>query len=373
MSEENKPLVSVIIPLYNTANLVPQTLDSLLVQTMKNFEVVVVDDCSTDNSVEVVESFIPAFDSEGIKLNLIKLPKNMGMPGLVRNVGIKSASGKYISFLDSDDLYTKTAIEELSTLAEEYQADVVHCNDSFSTFKGKPLPADDPQMTDTNYITNPDNLVRSNWQWVLSPQPPEQIPAPTLKPDNLEERVRNWTNWQYRVAVCTVFCRREFLTDNQIFFPELVANEDQVFIFSCLCLAKNFLHAPNITYIIRPRMGSLSRDRNIDTNSEKYVLKWLNIINGGFNELNKFMDTVPFFQQHMKYKLAVLNFFFSFNVLINKNLAYDVNQAHKVYPIMQKFFNPDNAALTAYLLNTIKAYHLRLTELETENKKLKQD
>ena len=60
------PLVSVIIPMYNAARFISQTLESLLYQTMKDFEVIVVDDCSTDNSVEVVESFKPKFAVGGV-------------------------------------------------------------------------------------------------------------------------------------------------------------------------------------------------------------------------------------------------------------------------------------------------------------------
>lgn len=59
------PLVSVIVPMFNSAKFIPQTLESLLRQTMKDFEVVVVDDCSTDNSIEVVESFINRFEKWG--------------------------------------------------------------------------------------------------------------------------------------------------------------------------------------------------------------------------------------------------------------------------------------------------------------------
>ena len=63
VSVANKiPLVSVIIPMYNAAKFIPQALESLLYQTMRDFEVVVVDDCSTDNSVEVVESFAERFE-----------------------------------------------------------------------------------------------------------------------------------------------------------------------------------------------------------------------------------------------------------------------------------------------------------------------
>ena len=65
MSTEKIPLVSVIIPMFNAARFIPQTLESLLYQTMKDFEVVVVDDCSTDNSVEVVESFADKFAHGG--------------------------------------------------------------------------------------------------------------------------------------------------------------------------------------------------------------------------------------------------------------------------------------------------------------------
>ena len=65
MSTEKIPLVSVIIPMYNATKFIPQTLESLLYQTMQDFEVVVIDDCSTDNSVEVVESFKEKFNAGG--------------------------------------------------------------------------------------------------------------------------------------------------------------------------------------------------------------------------------------------------------------------------------------------------------------------
>ena len=87
MSTKN-PLVSVIIPMYNSAKFIPQTLESLLYQTMTDFKVIVIDDCSTDNSVEVVESFAEKF---GGRLHIIKLPKNTGGSGTPRNVGIQFA------------------------------------------------------------------------------------------------------------------------------------------------------------------------------------------------------------------------------------------------------------------------------------------
>lgn len=74
MVAEKIPLVSVIIPMYNAAKYIPQTLESLLYQTMQDFEVVVIDDCSTDNSVEVVESFAEKFAAGGGKVKCHQAP-----------------------------------------------------------------------------------------------------------------------------------------------------------------------------------------------------------------------------------------------------------------------------------------------------------
>ena len=100
----NFPAISVIIPMYNVEKYIGQCLGSLLSQTFQDFEAIVVDDCSTDNSVAEVEKFLPKLND---RLKLIKLNKNSGGVGIPRNVGIQLAHGKYIAFLDSDDLFLK--------------------------------------------------------------------------------------------------------------------------------------------------------------------------------------------------------------------------------------------------------------------------
>lgn len=117
------------MPVFNAAKFLPQTLESLLYKTMTDFEVVAADDCSTDNSVEVLESFAPKFDG---RLKVVKLATNSGTPDTPRNVGIQTARGKYVTFLDDDDFFTPTALEELSTFAEAFQADVVHTDDFYA-------------------------------------------------------------------------------------------------------------------------------------------------------------------------------------------------------------------------------------------------
>ena len=366
---EKIPLVSVVIPMFNSAKFIPQTLESLLYQTMTDFEVIVIDDCSTDNSVAVVEKFSAQF---GGRLHVIKLPKNTGMPGLPRNVGIQFARGKYIAFLDSDDLYTKTALEELSTLAEAYKADVVHTCDTYRLFNGRKLSIDAPEFTDFSKLTDCTNWSFSQWRKPVLPRP-QQLNAPTLKPETLMGRVDSWIQWKYRLGVCANFCHRNFLIANQIFFPDMVAAEDQVFNFACLCLAKNFLRAPNVTYIVRPRMDSLSRDsyaRNIQY-FENYLRKWIKVIKVGFNEFEKVMARIPFFKNQLPQRYAVLEFFF--NCVFIRHIAgkYAENHSPLIYQFIKKIFQSEDAALTAYLLNTVNIYRLKIIQLQAENNEMK--
>ena len=93
-------IVSIITPLYNSETLIEQTIESVLRQTYKDWELIVIDDASSDGSAKIAESF--ATNDERIKL--IKLDSNKG-PAAARNRGIKEASGRYIAFLDSDDLW----------------------------------------------------------------------------------------------------------------------------------------------------------------------------------------------------------------------------------------------------------------------------
>ena len=94
----SEPLVSVIVTTFNRADLLRETLDSILSQTYNNFELIVVDDGSTDNTEEVVKEYIDS------RLQYIKTD-NWGGPARPRNVGIKESKGEYIAFCDDDDLW----------------------------------------------------------------------------------------------------------------------------------------------------------------------------------------------------------------------------------------------------------------------------
>nr|BCB22806.1 glycosyltransferase family 2 protein [Erysipelothrix tonsillarum] len=98
MREES--LVSVIVPMYNSEKTITRTINSILNQTYKNIEILVVDDISTDNSVEIIKQYMLSHSN----IKLFEL-KEKGGASIARNLAIKKANGKYIAFLDSDDTW----------------------------------------------------------------------------------------------------------------------------------------------------------------------------------------------------------------------------------------------------------------------------
>ena len=338
MSTEKIPLVSVIIPMFNAARFIPQTLKSLLAQTLKDFEVIIVDDCSTDSSVEVVENFMNAFVAEGIRLHLIESPTNSGAPGFPRNIGIQFACGKYVAFLDSDDLLTPTALEELATLAKATEADVVHTETFFTLFEdgdveiyeGKNLP---------------------------------HLTAPTFETTDIAQRVVNWINRGYNWESVTMFCRRIFLVTNQIYFPRMTNNEDMVFSFSILCAAEKFLRVPNVTYVYRQRSDSASHKYFVAP--DDHLHKWLRVLKDGLNEFAKVMASEKFFAEHPDYHHAVLNFFYrevarAFPPLYAKHPPFVLDE------FIKKEFHPEDAELVAQLFGEVNIQRFTIEKLRRE-------
>ncbi len=107
-------LVSIITPSYNCEKYIAETINSVLSQTYENWEMLIVDDCSTDNSIIIIEKFTR-------KDNRIKLSKNTNHLGIseTRNKAIRMAKGKYIAFLDSDDLWLPQKLEKHITLMNQ--------------------------------------------------------------------------------------------------------------------------------------------------------------------------------------------------------------------------------------------------------------
>ncbi len=110
----NSQLVSIIMPLYNCEKYIAETINSVLLQTYTNWELLIVDDCSTDNSVEIVKEFA----QKDARIKLYEFEQNVGV-ATARNKAIELSKGRYIAFLDSDDIWLPEKLVKQIAFMEE--------------------------------------------------------------------------------------------------------------------------------------------------------------------------------------------------------------------------------------------------------------
>ena len=121
-----RPIVSVVMPIYNKESFLNKCLDSIINQSLKNIEIICIDDKSKDNSVKILEEYQKRDDRIVIKYNEV----NLGAAN-TRNRGIKISRGKYVIMLDADDYFEHDMLEIMVKSAEKYNSDVVSCNNTF--------------------------------------------------------------------------------------------------------------------------------------------------------------------------------------------------------------------------------------------------
>lgn len=117
------PTVSVIMPAYNAERFIKETINSVIAQTYTDWELLVIDDFSTDSTCEIVDTFVASDE----RIHLIKNDKNLGVAE-TRNKGFDLCRGRYVALLDSDDMWLSNKLERQVELAEETGADIVYCS-----------------------------------------------------------------------------------------------------------------------------------------------------------------------------------------------------------------------------------------------------
>ena len=277
------PLVSIIIPMYNAEKFIGEALESILAQTLQNFEVIVVDDCSKDSSYKVVESYIPKFDG---RLKLLQMAKNSGSAPAPRNKGFLFSRGEYIFFMDVDDAFTKTALEEMYTLAKDYNADVVYCEKYYmSTGSGK-------------------EFMKNIYPADTSIQYGDFVDKPTIISNDLAERLQELSERKFWVTPWQRLVSRELLTENNITFPEIIGSDDVVWCFQVLFCAKRFLRVPNSCYIRRMYDESFTKSKKPPN---KHIRQWSDVTIRGLKFAANFMDRLKFFQENPDQRYKALN------------------------------------------------------------------
>ena len=151
---EKQPLVSVIIPCYNGEKFIGEAIESVLNQTYKNWELIIVNDGSIDNSKKIIDNYL-----SDKRIKYIKSKNNKGIP-VTRNIGIKSSKGKYIAFLDQDDIWMKKKIEkQLNLFSKKNEklglifGDILNINS-----EGKKIKEIKPQISNNNIM----EILKSN-------------------------------------------------------------------------------------------------------------------------------------------------------------------------------------------------------------------
>ena len=334
---KNFPKVSVIVPVFNAEKFLGVCLESLLIQTLKNFEVIVVDDCSTDSSPAIAESYLEKF---GGRLKIITLSENSGTCAIPRNSGLEHAQGKYIFFMDADDLIVDNALETLYNFAEEFRADVVYMEKCFMCDE-EPLPKDMQVAA-----------------WSLAKLNDEIC----LEPEDIGERVNKLMNSHFYWPAWSKFVRRDFLIDNEIKFPNMKPAEDVVWTFKLLCLSKNFLRVPVPLCIIRTNPCSIMRQKR---SHEQTITFRTNPLILGLDCLDEFMRGIEYFKKNPVVRLQVLNFF-ALMQLENMAEALKSLDAAEVYEIFLREFSKAKStqpALISYLLLMTNLYRNELKAL----------
>jgi len=127
-------LVSIITPMFNNADVIEETIDSVLKQTYTNWELILVDDASSDNTIEKLVTIT----AQNSKIKLLRHKKNKG-PAMARNLGTEMATGSYIAFLDADDLWKENKLELQISILSSGKSDVVFGSYELMDFKGQML------------------------------------------------------------------------------------------------------------------------------------------------------------------------------------------------------------------------------------------
>ena len=234
--------VSVIIPMYNAEEFIAECLDSLLIQTFQDFEVIVIDDCSTDSSPSIVESYAPKFNG---RLKLTKTKKNSGGGGYIpRNIGINLASGKYIQFLDSDDFLLGSALETLYKAAEKFRADI--------TYSASHYWLDGPNEIHVCRDARGKDLAAKNLE-----------DKPTFIGNDTSKIIEDYLHRGGHHASWAVFVKRDFLLENRLLFPEKIYNGgDGIWNLHIRYFSKRFLRIPDPVYFWRHyNFGTITRKK----------------------------------------------------------------------------------------------------------------
>ncbi|QQP69593.1 glycosyltransferase [Carnobacterium sp. CS13] len=219
---KNNPIVSVIVPVYNVETYIEECLDSIVKQNYPHLEIIVVDDGSTDDSNQLVKNYL-----EDERILFIE-QENKGLSG-ARNSGLKKATGKYILFVDSDDYIGLTMLENLVSLMEESQADLVR-------FNGAAFVDGMEKTADQDYYDFSHRLQEKK----------------IYQEDSFRANSRTFVSPVYLYLM-----KRSILTEHDLWFREDIIHEDELFTPQVFLSIQSMVYVNAFYYYRRYRENSI--------------------------------------------------------------------------------------------------------------------
>lgn len=211
------PLVTVSIPIFKCEKFVIRCLESVKNQTYKNLEIILVNDCTPDNSMILIKNFMDA--NQDLNIKIIEHEENSGL-SVVRNNGIKESTGKYLFFLDSDDEITSDCIQLLVKNAEKTDAQVIIAQNRWiNTFDNTTKDFGFPTVAEKKYYDN--NLE------IFSVYSKGGFPS---------------SSWNK-------LFKRDFIINNQIYFVPGLFAQDELWFFHLLLKTDTLAIIDDITYL----------------------------------------------------------------------------------------------------------------------------
>ena len=227
--------ISVIIPVWNTEKYVGECIDSILAQSIvKDLEIICVNDGSTDSSLEILRRYEKQY--EQIKV----IDRVNGGSSFARNAALEQTCGKYVYFMDSDDLLTSFALEELWNVCEDKKLDVLY-------FSGTSF-YENQELTETHSAFSNAYYRKGNYKEVLTGE---------------KMLVELRKNKDYMASPCLQIIRRNFLNEKNIRFYNGIIHEDNCFTFKTLLQAERTFCVNDIYFYRRVReQSTMTRQEN---------------------------------------------------------------------------------------------------------------
>ncbi|MGI6078424.1 MAG: glycosyltransferase [Fastidiosipilaceae bacterium] len=253
--ENKKILVSILVPVYNTEEYLRQCLDSLINQTLKDIEIICVNDGSTDNSPKILNEYA---QKDG-RVKIVN-KSNGGLPS-ARNAGIDVARGEYVGFVDSDDYVEPNMFKKLYTTAKQHNSEVVVCG-------AKAIP-ENPEPS----------------QWIKDTLSPHRVVYKKLSHRALFEE-RGARPFLWRNLIKLDLLNRHYFRLKE----DIILGEDQAFQFRVFPKAKGISFIPDKLYVYRwCRPGSIM-SKNETAGLKRKVYSHVKLVKHIFEELKKTDD-----------------------------------------------------------------------------------